>query len=106
MLRARHSIVGIKRIWEGHCILCDLPDILQAFVRHYEQVFTAQDPSIAHDQALQTCLMVTPTRLASEQHTFCEKKLTLSDLKEAVDSMANDKAPRCDGFPCEFYKAF
>lgn len=28
------------------------------------------------------------------------------DLKEAVFSMANDKVPCCDGFHCEFYKAF
>jgi hypothetical protein len=105
-LRARHSAVGIKRIREGQNLLCTLPDILQAFVHHYEQVFTAQAPSAASEHALHACLAVTPSRLAPEQYNFCEQKLTLSDLKEAVDSMANDKAPGCDGFPCEFYKAF
>ena len=28
------------------------------------------------------------------------------DLKEVVFSMVDDKAPGCDGLPCEFYKTF
>ena len=49
-------------------------------------------------------ISVTPNRLAVEQRAFCEQLLSLKDLKEAPFSMAHDKSPGCDGFPCEFYK--
>lgn len=104
VLWARHSIVGIKRIHQGQHTLCKLPDILQAFVHHYEKVFTTQGPSVANSQALQACLVIIPKRLALDQYVFYEQKLTLDDLKEVVFSMADDKVPGCDGFPCEFYK--
>ena len=91
---------------EGQNTFYELPNILQDFVCHYEKVFIAQGPLKAWNQALQACLNVTPKNLALEQYAFCEQKLTLADLKEAVFSMADDKAPGCDGFPCEFYKAF
>lgn len=58
------------------------------------------------EQALKECIFVTPNCLTVEQHAFYEQFLTLSDLKEVVFSMADDKAPGCDGFPYEFYKAF
>ena len=99
-------MVGIKCIREGHHSFCELPDILQAFVCHYEKVFTMLGPSKAQSQALQTCLDVTPKRLPPEQYAFCEQKFMLANLKEAIFSMTDDKAPGSDGFPCELYKAF
>ena len=106
VLRAYHTSARIKRIKEGQVVLIELPHILQAFVCHYEKVFTAQGPSEAQDQALQACLDVTPNGLTPKQYASCEQKLTLADLKEVVFSMADDKASGCDGFPCEFYKSF
>ncbi len=58
----------------------------------------AKGPSIVCDQALQAYLDVTPSRLTPKQYAFCEKKLTIEDLKEDILSMTNDKAPRCHGF--------
>lgn len=103
-LKARHTNAGIQKIKQGLDTLTELPTILQAFVQHYEQVFASQGNSAARDEALRACIAVTPNRLAVEQRAFCEQFLTISDLKEAVFSMANDKSPGCDGFPCEFYK--
>ena len=84
-------MVEIKHIREGHHTMCELLDILQAFVHHYEKVFTMHGSSEAWSQALQTCLDVTPKRISPEQYAFCEQKLTLADLKEAIFSIANDK---------------
>ena len=105
-LRACHSVLGIKFIRVCQHTFYELPDILQAFIHHYEIFFIAQGPSVAQTQALQACLVVIPKRLVADQYVFCEQKLTLDDLKEDVFSMADDKAPGCDGFPCEFYKNF
>ena len=85
-------------------ILSSLPDILRAFVHHYENLFASQVNSVAQEEALRKCISINPNNLAVEQHAFCEELLSLRDLKEASFSMADDKSPRCDGFPYEFYK--
>lgn len=63
-----------------------------------------QDNYAKRDQALKECIIVTPNHLVVEHHAFQEKMITLSDLKEVFFSMEDDKTPRCDGFPCEFYR--
>ena len=45
-------MVGIECIREGQHSFYDRLDILQAFVHHYEKVFTVQGPSKAQNQAL------------------------------------------------------
>ena len=40
-LWARHTNVGIKKLKQGMIVLSSLPDILQAFVLHYENVFAS-----------------------------------------------------------------
>lgn len=55
-------------------------------------------------EALKKCISITPNHLAVEKHAFYEKILSLRDLKEVVYFMADDKSPRCDGFPYEFYE--
>lgn len=40
-LRAHHTSVAVKKIKEYQQIFSDLSNILQAFVCHYEKVFTA-----------------------------------------------------------------
>lgn len=46
-----------------------------------------------------------PNKLSLAHNFFCDQLLSIDDLKEAIYSMANDKALGIDGFPCEFYKA-
>ena len=81
-------------------VLSSLPDILQAFVHHYENVFASQGNLVAQEEALRKCISVTPNRLVVEQYAFYEELLSLRDLKEATLSMAEDKSPGCDGFSC------
>ncbi len=50
------------------------------------------------------CISVTPNHLEFEQQAFYEQLLSLSNLKEDVYSMVDEKSPGCDGFPYEFYK--
>lgn len=45
------------------------------------------------------------SQLFDAQRMFCDQFMTLEDLREAIFSMADDKAPSYDGLPCEFYKA-
>ena len=85
-------------------ILSSLPNILQTFVHHYENIFSSQGNSVAQEEALRKCISVTPNCISVEQRDFCEQLLSLRDLKEAFYSMVDDKSPGCDGFPCEFYK--
>ena len=85
-------------------ILSSLPDILQAFFHHYENVSSSQGNLVAQEEALRKYISITPNCLTVEQRAFCEQLLSLKEFKEAIFSMADDKSPGCDGFPYEFYK--
>ena len=58
-------------------MLSSLPDILQAFVHHYENIFASQGTSVAQEEALRQCIAVVPNCLIVEQHAFYEQHLTL-----------------------------
>ena len=45
-------------------------------------------------------------QLNDEEKSFLDKDLTINELKEALDSFANNKSPREDGFTKEFYQTF
>lgn len=51
-MNASHISQKIKRIQEGNQVFSTLPNILQAFVQHYEQVLKAQDPFDAQNWAM------------------------------------------------------
>lgn len=82
VLHTHHSSPGIKCIKEGHTVLFELPDILQAFMQHYEKVFTNQEPSLKSYRALQECLFVVRSRLPEAQRDFCDQILTIDDIKK------------------------
>lgn len=51
-------------------------------------------------------MAIMPNKLFASQRLGYDQPLLLDDLKEALAQMANDKAPRLDGFPCEFFNFF
>ena len=107
IVQARYFVVGIKHIREDQQVLSYLPIMLLAFVHHCEKVFTSQGPSTESNHDLQFYVVVTPNRLDREKCAFCMQKLSLFflNLKKVFFTMGDDKAPGCEGFPCEFYKS-
>jgi len=49
---------------------------------------------------------IIPMKLSKAHRDIFYHPLSLKDLKTALSHMANEKAPRIDGFPYEFYKIF
>lgn len=47
-----------------------------------------------------------PNKLNFIQFSSYKNPLTLEDLSQALSYMANNKVPRLDDFPYEFYKTF
>ena len=45
-------------------------------------------------------------QLNDEEKSFLDKDLTINELKEALDSFADNKSPGVDGFTKEFYQTF
>jgi len=60
--------------------------------------------SSKREQALETYLSIIPSILSAKHRAKWDKPLSLKDLEEALSHMVNDKAPRLDDFPYEFYK--
>ena len=46
------------------------------------------------------------TILTKEHNQMLLKNITMEELEESVQSIPNGKAPRHDGFPINFYKAY
>ena len=61
-----------------------IPKILQYFVQTYVKVFKAQGNSVTRGQALKDCIVVMPNCHVVEHDSFCEKILTINDLKEVI----------------------
>lgn len=79
---------------------------MEIFVKHYQSIFVAQPLTPIRVVAITECEYVIPQNLSPGQREFCDSSLSLENLKASFSQMANDKAHRIDGFPCEFYKEF
>ena len=44
--------------------------------------------------------------VTTEQNENLTKTITKTEIKEAIFQMENNKSPRIDGIPIEFYKEF
>jgi len=55
--------------------------------------------------AMQHSLNVVPVNIIEEQKHACDHGLFADDLITTLHKMYDDKVPRLDGFPCDFYKA-
>lgn len=56
-------------------------------------------------KAIQEILCHQADRLSVEEKVLLNSPLTLDELGEATNAMANEKCPGPDGTPAEFYKA-
>ena len=49
--------------------------------------------------------IIFPT-ISQETKSTCDAKITLDEIKEAINDLPNNKTPGTDGLPIEFYKFF
>ena len=63
-------ILRLKKIKQGTFVLSSLPNILQAFFHHYENIFSLQGNLIPREEALKKCNPITPNFLVVEKCAF------------------------------------
>ena len=78
--------------------------IKEAFYSFYKGLFTSKF-SDEKKMKLDQCLKFIPKNISCEDHTKkLDRSITLDEIKEAILSLANDKALGPHGIPIEFYK--
>ena len=107
MEKRNHDIKYIKKVVTVNGKEITSPkEILQEEVSFYSDLYSSKLDKF--DKATMEKFLKTDSipKLNNDDKSFCEEKLTISDLTKALDSMANNKSPGVDGFTTEFYKCF
>ena len=81
----------------------DIASICSSWVNFYSNLFSA---CTADMPAQDTVVSSLSSCLTDEESNLCDGLFSLSEASEALDGMADSKAPGSDGLPKEFYKAF
>ena len=81
----------------------DIASICLSWVHFYSDLFSACTVDMPVQDTLVSSLS---SCLSDEESNLCEGLFSLSEASEALDGMADSKAPGSDGLPKEFYKAF
>ena len=83
-------------------------EILELQKLYYTQLYaSSKDNSNESGFQIDTYLQkIEIPMLSEESKDLCDKHITIEEVKEAVDNLANNKSPGPDGIPIEFYKMF
>lgn len=54
-------------------------------------------------EALEKCLQLIPRKVLEEDSISLNNYISLEEAKWAINSLANDKSPKCHGLTTEFY---
>ncbi len=71
----------------------------------YSRLYESSKSNLC-DHAFRDIENVELPQLTSEEQSHIDSKITLSECKDALNAMADNKAPGHDGFGAEFYKVF
>jgi len=89
--------------WPDGVLGTDIASICSSWVDFYSDLFSA----CAVDMSAQDTLVSSLSScLTDEESNLCEGLLSLSEASEALEGMADSKAPGSDGLPKEFCKTF
>ena len=71
----------------------------------YEKLYS-QDSNYTLNEYNNFLQKITFPTISQETKATCEAKITLDEIKEAINDLPNNKSPGTDGLPIEFYKFF
>lgn len=111
----KHLVTKVKRRLEGNTLLhiqdasgqdhYSIPDIATLFRRYYENLYSTQGETDI--LALENYLFNTAIAwLSNGQREYLSQPITLEELRLAIQSLPNQKAPGPDSYTSEFYKTF
>ena len=81
------------------------PDILAAEKRFYESLYSST-LGIKNDSINKKFFPIERKTLNDDTKSSLDKDIDISEIKEAIKHMKNEKSPGIDGLPIEFYKIF
>ena len=98
---ADHRISALRES-EGTIVsdIAGLRDFISSF---YSGLFASEPIDVTARESMLSNICST---LTSEQSSFCDRLLSISDCRAALLGMAKLKAPGSDGLPTEFYVKF
>ena len=86
---------------EERTLIIDQNTIGGKAAEYFENLLTAHLPSVNLDQNLDN---IYPNRISEESARLVDRKITRDDIKEALFSIPDSKAPGPDGFTAWFFK--
>ncbi|XP_021996282.1 uncharacterized protein LOC110893484 [Helianthus annuus] len=98
-LKSRNHVTRIEVISNSHGVLFQGDDVSKALVHHYENFIGIED-----DINLHPTHDLFVKRLRNEDANHMVRPVTSEEVKLAMFSMGNDKAPGPDGYTAAFYK--
>ncbi|XP_072009068.1 ATP synthase subunit C lysine N-methyltransferase isoform X1 [Engystomops pustulosus] len=104
--KAQQGATHIGSLKAPNGVVCtDVKSILDVLQTFYADLYTTRMQ--ASDRDIENFLAkLSLPQLSAEHRDMLEGPLTLEEIEEATQAMANDKAPGVDGMPMELYKKF
>ena len=96
---ARKNFSSMLEIWSHDRVINNFDDIKSEASKHFEHLYTAQ-PVIENVELLN----LVPNAIKNKDNDALKQVITLEEIKKAVDSMEDDRAPGPDGFNANFIK--
>ena len=95
---ARKNFNCVLEIRSHDRVINNFDDIKFKASKHFKELYTTQP--VIEDVEL---LDLVPNAIKSKDNDTLKRVITLDEIKKAVDSMEDDRAPGLDGFMVQFY---
>ena len=100
------SIAITKLRNENSTIVHHRPKLERLSVAFYSSLYNQQLGSDAFETKKQSILQLIQLKFSAEGIHSLSQPFSLSEFKDAIDNMENDKSPERDGYILEFYSKF
>ena len=80
-------------------------EILKAFTDYYKNLFTLEDGRENIEECRNKVKRLIPRKVSLVNSDMLANEILMEEIKVAILSMENNKAPSLDGLTVEFYKA-
>ena len=96
---ARRNVNFIQEIQAHGRLISNFEEIKEEATRHFKDLFTAQP--VSEDVEL---LHLIPRAVNNKDNGSLKQPITMEEIRQAMDSMEEDRAPRPDGYNVNFVK--
>lgn len=94
----------IDKVWGKGRGLVDQDDIKDAFLIYYQKLFSCEGNLPNNQKSKHICKVLIPKKVYEEEASILKRLIALDEILKAIRMLNNNKAPRPDRLPIEFYK--